>query len=140
MSRSSTHDTTARPARQQDQPARRFRELFGRAPDVAASAPGRVNLIGEHTDYNRGFVLPAATPQRTWIELARRGDRDVRAFSADVPNGRGEPGDLAGYRLGEEAPRRGWIDYVQGVTAALREQGGAEITGFDALITSSLPL
>jgi len=116
-----------------------FRDHFGRAPDVTASAPGRVNLIGEHTDYNGGFVLPTATPQRTFIELARRDDGEVRAFSADVRGKRGKRGDLATYRLGEEARRRGWIDYIQGVTAALRESGVA-LSGFDARITSDVPL
>ena len=47
-----------------------FRRLFDREPDVVASAPGRVNLIGEHTDYNGGYVLPMAIPQRTRVELA----------------------------------------------------------------------
>ena len=52
-----------------------FAALFGRPPAVEAEAPGRVNLIGEHTDYNGGFVLPTAIPQRTRVELAPRADR-----------------------------------------------------------------
>ena len=61
-----------------------FAELFGRPAEVTASAPGRVNLIGEHTDYNGGYVLPVALPQRTRIELARRIDRTIAAWSAEA--------------------------------------------------------
>jgi len=58
---------------------------FGRSPEVHASAPGRVNLIGEHIDYNGGHVLPIALPYRTYVEMALRPDRQVRAYSADMP-------------------------------------------------------
>src|SRR5262245_36498744 len=66
-------------------PAGRFLDLFGRAPEAAQEAPGRVNLIGEHTDYNGGFVLPIAIPQRTRVEAAARSDRTVRVWSAAFP-------------------------------------------------------
>ncbi|UQA58936.1 galactokinase [Polyangium aurulentum] len=110
-----------------------FEELFGRAPDASAEAPGRVNLIGEHTDYNGGLVLPIATPQRTRVQLARRSDRVVRASSAEVG---GEP---AQYVLCEEVRRGQWIDYVQGVTRALAE-AGMSTPGFDIRISSEVPL
>lgn len=118
-------------------PAPDFQALYGRPPEITASAPGRVNLIGEHTDYNGGFVLPVALPRRTTVELARRADRQVLAWSADLDL----PGGPLGYRLGEEAPGRGWLDYLQGVTWALRE-GGHErgISGFEARIASEVPL
>ena len=61
-----------------------FAALFGRSPSVTADAPGRVNLIGEHTDYNQGFVLPMPIPQRTVAELAPRADEQVRAASASL--------------------------------------------------------
>src|ERR1043165_9050481 len=77
-----------------------FHALFGRAPAVTASAPGRVNLIGEHTDYNGGFVLPVALPRRTLVELAPRADRTVRAWSASVP-------ERLEYAAGAEARGRG---------------------------------
>ena len=65
---------------------RTFADIFGRDPDVRDSGPGRVNLIGEHTDYQRGFVLPSIIPQKTWVELAARSDRRVIACSpADFP-------------------------------------------------------
>ena len=111
-----------------------FARLFGRAPDVEQSAPGRVNLIGEHTDYNGGLVLPAAIPQRTRVALARRSDRRVRAWSREA--GHAEPDE---YRLGAEARGGSWLDYVSGVTAALVEAGFA-VDGFDLRIESDVPL
>jgi galactokinase len=111
-----------------------FQELFGREPTVAADAPGRVNLIGEHTDYNGGYVLPMAIPQRTRVEIGTRIGTLVRAWSADVR----EP-QIEEYRLEEEAPGRGWLDYVQGVTQVLR-QAGHRLRGFDLRIDSDVPL
>ena len=64
-----------------------FVRLFGTEPAVTADAPGRVNVIGEHTDYNGGLVLPVAIPQRTQAAVARRTDDRVRAASrASVPS------------------------------------------------------
>jgi galactokinase len=112
-----------------------FETLFGRPPAVTAEAPGRVNLIGEHTDYNGGFVLPTAIPQRTRVELAPRPDRLVRAASADVPGGAG----VQEYTLGAEAAGRDWLDYVQGITHVLRAEGHAH-PGFDLSVTSTVPI
>jgi galactokinase len=96
-----------------------------------ASAPGRVNLIGEHTDYNGGFVLPAAIPQRTIVEIALRAGPDVDAWSATLD-------DRQSFTLGLESPRRSWIDYVQGVTSVLAA-AGHPIAGFTLTITSTVP-
>jgi galactokinase len=112
-----------------------FATLFGAAPTVAASAPGRVNLIGEHTDYNGGFVLPTAIPQRTRVELAPRGDAAARVWSAAV-DAEAPP---RAYRVGGEARTGDWLDYVQGVTWALRDAGHA-VAGFDARLESNVPL
>src|SRR2546421_3352529 len=95
-----------------------FRTLFGRPPAVAADAPGRVNLIGEHTDYNGGFVLPTAIPQRSHVQLGPRGDTCVRIASADV-----DRGVVREYRLRAEGRGGDWLDYVQGCTAALAGAG-----------------
>ena len=92
-----------------------FASLYGQPPTVTASAPGRVNLIGEHTDYNGGFVLPTAIPQRTTVELAPRGDDRIRVAS-DAP---GCPAEPVEFVLGTEQPGRGWLDYVQGLTQIL---------------------
>jgi galactokinase len=116
-------------------PAAGFQAHFGRAPLLTASAPGRVNLIGEHTDYNGGFVLPTAIPQRTHVALTPRGDSRVRVASANVPG----PNGAQTYVLGAETVGRGWLDYVQGITAALRI-AGHEIGGFDAYVGSMVPL
>jgi galactokinase len=112
----------------------RFRDTFARPPEFTARAPGRVNLIGEHTDYSDGFVLPAAIPRETVVQLARTSDRRVRALSLDV-----SPVAVASYELGAEHKQRTWADYLQGVTYVLRA-AGHEVGGFDALISSRVPL
>ena len=112
-----------------------FEELFGGPPSAVAAAPGRVNLIGEHTDYNGGFVLPIATPQQTTIAVRPRSDRLVRAWSRDV----GDEHPWTEYQLADECRRGQWGDYVAGVTASLRESHYT-IGGFEARIVSDLPL
>ncbi len=101
------------------------------APAVVASAPGRVNLIGEHTDYNDGYVLPMPIPQQTTVRLATRTDDAVQLYSEGSASGT--------YQLGCESKTGGWIDYVQGVTRALREHG-APVHGFTAHISSHVPM
>jgi galactokinase len=118
-----------------EEAASAFDALFAGPPAVVASAPGRVNLIGEHTDYNGGFVLPIATPQETTIAMRRRGDGLVHAWSRDV----GDEDAWTEFRLGEETRRGHWSDYVAGVTASLRESQ-VTVEGFDARIASDLPL
>jgi galactokinase len=107
-----------------------FRDLFGGDPVVTADAPGRANLIGEHTDYSGGYVLPVTIPQRTRVELRPRGDGTVRVHSMQL-------GVTASYRVGAEAPRHDWLDYVQGVTALARPR---TVRGFDARVDSDVPL
>jgi galactokinase len=104
-----------------------------KSDDVTADAPGRVNLIGEHTDYHDGYVLPTVIPQRTRVRLRRRSDRRVRSRSAAMADGWIE------YELGLEARGRGWLDYVQGVTA-VAASSGLRIGGFEADIESTIPL
>jgi len=99
-----------------------------------AAAPGRVNLIGEHTDYNGGLVLPMAIPLQTRVELRPRTDRHVIAHSRDAsPDG--------SYVLGEEQRAGQWFDYIQGVTWALRTAGSVALeAGFGLDISSDVPL
>lgn len=110
-----------------------FQHWFGQLPAITAAAPGRVNLLGEHTDYNGGFVLPTPIPQQTWVCVAPRTDRQVRAVSRET----GE--ELQSYLLGSEAPGRGWLDYVQGLTQALARQGFS-LAGFELYVASDIPL
>jgi galactokinase len=111
---------------------REFRLRFGRAPEVAARAPGRVNLIGEHTDYNEGLVLPCAIDRETLVLASRRADERVCVYSRE----RGEE-----RHFDARAPERSgdWLDYVQGVFFALRE-GGFATGGFDVAVASEVPL
>ena len=111
-----------------------FEQLFGAPPLVCASAPGRVNLIGEHTDYNGGFVLPTVIPQRTTVELAPRKGGAVRAFSLDV--GKSVPFE---YIVGTESRRGRWTDYLQGITWVLGQEG-LVVGGADIRIASTVPL
>jgi len=111
----------------------RFEELFDRAAETQAVAPGRVNLIGEHTDYNGGLVLPTPIDRRTVVTLAATPGDEVRVASDNID------GLAYTYTLGAEARRGTWLDYVQGVTKLLRDEGSA-VRGFDALVATELPL
>jgi galactokinase len=112
----------------------RFRDLFGRDADVAWRSPGRVNLIGEHTDYNDGFVLPLALTRGTDVRAARRDDRVLRVASAQR---REEPVEIA---LDDLAPGSvdGWAAYVAGTAWALAERGVA-VPGADLLVDGTVP-
>jgi galactokinase len=112
-----------------------FKEAFGRAPDGAWTAPGRVNLIGEHTDYNDGFVMPFALPQATRAAVARRDDGLLRLNSADMDGG------VVELRLDELAPgaTEGWAVYPAAVLWTLR-QAGHPVGGADIHYDSSVPV
>src|SRR5689334_7601289 len=100
---------------------RRFQSRFGAKPAVFR-APGRVNLIGEHTDYNDGFVMPAAIDASTWLAIASRRDRTIRIYSAQF-------NEEFGFTLDDNSTRRNrWTDYVQGV-ALLLSQTGCTLAG-----------
>ena len=115
--------------------AEEFKTLFGVPPAAHAEAFGRVNLIGEHTDYNDGFVLPTSIPQSTVAAVSRRADYRVRAWSAELSVDR----DIDSFVLGKERPEHHWFDYVQGITQALARAGHA-IGGFDLALRSTVPL
>ncbi|MDL2355708.1 MAG: galactokinase [Pseudomonadota bacterium] len=97
-----------------------FSTAFSGAPALVARAPGRVNLIGEHTDYNDGFVLPCAIDFDTLVAIAPRDDAEVHVVAADV-GGATDRFSLAGPIA--HHPEGGWRDYVRGVLAVLREAG-----------------
>ncbi|MDP9054013.1 MAG: galactokinase [Acidobacteriota bacterium] len=110
-----------------------FTERFGGTPRIFR-APGRVNLIGEHTDYNEGFVMPAAIQFATRAAIAPRKDRTIRVFSTKFP----QAGEID---LDEgSAKRRGdWTDYVFGVAVTL-ESAGHKLRGADMAIEGEVPI
>lgn len=114
-----------------------FEAVFGTAPDGLWSAPGRVNLIGEHTDYNEGFVLPFAIDRRTVVALGVRDDRRVRVASTFAD-------ELAEIDLDALAPDAldGWSAYPLGVAWAFSEFGAdlAAVPGVDLFIDSDVPV
>ena len=111
-----------------------FRDKFGAAPRIYR-APGRVNLIGEHTDYNDGFVLPAALDVATTAAIAPRSDRTLNVHSLMMD-------ETVRFDLDETEPkaRRHWSDYVRGVAWVLESAGGHRLTGADLMIDSTVPL
>ncbi len=109
-----------------------FRERFGREARLF-SAPGRINLIGEHTDYNDGFVLPMAIDRRTYVAAAARDDRRVRAGSADFI------GQIEFEISRELLPADDWGNHVRGVAACV-ERAGFELRGANLLIASEVPI
>lgn len=112
-----------------------FLEAFGEEPDGVWSAPGRVNVIGEHTDYNAGLCLPMALPHRTYVAMRRRTDDAVRLTSAQEPGA-----GVWSARLASMAPGtvEGWGTYAAGVAWALRAEGH-DVAGFDAAVDSCVP-
>ncbi|MEJ5198758.1 MAG: galactokinase [Anaerolineae bacterium] len=117
-----------------DELSARFMREFGRPATVIARAPGRVNLIGEHTDYNDGFVLPAAIERETRIAAAPRADGMVRLIALDL--GRETTFSLDDLQRSREEP---WSNYVRGVAAGLKEAGYA-VVGFDGLMQGNVPI
>ncbi|MGW4135791.1 galactokinase [Streptomyces mirabilis] len=111
-----------------------FEELYGAAPEGVWAAPGRVNLIGEYTDFNEGFVMPLALPHTAVAAMSRRTDGVLRLHSADIE------GPVVELHVDELAPLTNisWAAYPAGVVWALREAGHA-VTGADVHLASTVP-
>ena len=112
-----------------------FAERFGSAPDLVARAPGRVNLIGEHTDYNDGFVLPCAIGPSTMVAASRRDDNAVHIVAVDFDNA------ADAFDLNEPIERNAdqpWADYIRGMIMALQNAGHA-LTGANIAIAGNVP-
>ena len=107
-----------------------FQARFGREPELVVTSPGRVNLIGEHTDYNDGFVLPMAIDRATVIAASHRTDRRVVAVSEGFGESAFSLDDL-------ERSEPAWIEYVKGVAWAM---GPASLAGWEGFIASDIPL
>lgn len=109
-----------------------FYRLFERVPLLIAS-PGRINLIGEHTDYNEGFVLPAAIDKSIYLGFAKNGTRSCQVFSLDYQA-------MDSFSLDELVPReKGWINFLMGVAAQL-QHAGYPIEGFDCVFGGDIPI
>ena len=110
-----------------------FRKHFAGEPTAVASGPGRVNLIGEHTDYNDGFVLPVALQRDVRYVFRPRADRKVRVFSMEF--GESYEFDLDNLAYNDAML---WTNYVMGVAWSLAEQG-LTLTGIDAVMSGNVP-
>ncbi len=108
-----------------------FKNLYGGTCRLYR-APGRVNLIGEHTDYNDGFVMPAAIDFDCWIAISARDGNTFTVHSANLDETRE-------FDLGSPQPRHDWSDYIQGVAVMLRESG-RPVGGAKMLIFSNVPM
>ena len=111
----------------------RFQEVYGVHPSIFR-APGRVNLIGEHTDYNDGFVMPAAIGFYTWVGTSPRSDRAIHVRSEEFH----EASQLSLQEL-SGPPRHHWSDFVRGVAAILQSQG-YEPAGANLIIEGQVPM
>jgi galactokinase len=111
-----------------------YEQLFGGAPDIVVQAPGRVNLIGEHTDYNDGFVLPMAIDRSAWIALRPRADRVVVAHALDFNDH--ATINLDDVKKGDEVE---WYEYLKGMVWALHE-AGYELQGWEGVLIGDVPL
>lgn len=110
----------------------KFLELFETEPLLVYS-PGRINLIGEHTDYNDGFVMPAAIDKKMVVGIAKNGSRKARLFSIDFK-------EEFAFELDSFSPKKGhWSTYIMGVTAQLI-QAGYPVEGFDMVFGGDIPV
>ncbi len=110
----------------------KFKELYGTTGSVYAS-PGRINIIGEHTDYNGGFVLPGAVDKGMVAEIILNGTDKVRAYALDL-------GESSEFGLTEaDAPTEHWAKYIFGICRELTKRG-ATIKGFDTVFSGDVPL
>lgn len=111
----------------------RFVEIFGRLPTHWSRAPGRVDLMGSHTDYNMGFVMTMTIDRDTWIAAAPRSDSQVSAFSMNV-----EGGGAFDLNSIEHDSQWKWTNYIRGMAEVLQGEGSA-LGGMDLLVHSSVP-
>jgi len=115
----------------QSQIVRTFESEFGGQPTFLVRAPGRVNLIGEHTDYNDGFVLPMAIDRAVWIALRPRVDRRVRVYSLDYEK-------MAEFSINNLIVGKGWVEYIKGVAHELQVEG-FKLSGWEGVLGGNVP-
>lgn len=107
-----------------------YQQIFNAAPDVEVSAPGRVNLLGEHTDYNEGFVLPTAIPQQTSVAIGISPNHQHHFYSAELEEW---------VEVDPKQPPSGFASYIYGCIQVL-EQAGHTIPPVNVFVTSSVPI
>ena len=111
-----------------------FEEIHNSHPEVASSAPGRINIIGEHTDYNQGYVLPAAINQRNYFFLSKRTDEKVCIWTENF-----RKRELFSLQKISFSKQNKWINYVKGIFWTLQEEG-FDLRGINGLIWGDIPL
>ncbi|MEM7331943.1 MAG: galactokinase [Chloroflexota bacterium] len=110
----------------------KFEEKFGEQPPIIVQAPGRVNLIGEHTDYNDGFVLPMAINRAVWVALRLRPDKQVHVTALDLD-------ETAVFDLTNITNDNcGWIEYLKGMAWAM-QNAGYELSGWEGVFSGNVP-
>jgi galactokinase len=110
-----------------------FREKFGEETPEVYTAPGRINLIGEHTDYNGSFVFPGAVDKGITAAIRLNGTNKVRAYALDLD-------EYSEFGFNEEdIPKEGWAKYIFGVCREIIKRGG-KIEGFDTVFSGNVPL
>lgn len=111
-----------------------FQKIYPSSPEILSSAPGRINLIGEHTDYNQGYVLPAAIHFRNYFLASKNKQNEVHIFSQNLK-------ERVFFTLEKilPSPKRKWINYVKGIFWVLKEEGIA-LPGINAYLFSDIPL
>jgi galactokinase len=112
-----------------------FRKKYQTNPDFVVRSPGRINLIGEHTDYNDGFVFPMAIEFSQWLALKANDAKRVRLYSADI----NKSTDFSVNSFNHDTREKGWAAYTQGIAWNL-DRHGYQLNGFDGLLLGDLPI
>lgn len=109
-----------------------FKSIFGSIPQVIASSPGRINIIGEHTDYHEGFVLPAAIDKRIYVAVETRSDKKIKLYSKSFK-------EIFEVEISILKPiKNSWTNYILGVVHQMLEQG-LKLQGFNLYIDGEIP-
>lgn len=112
----------------------KFSDLFNQIPDIIVRAPGRINLIGEHTDYNEGFVLPAAIDKAIYFAVSKRDDRSIRLFAYDLD-------DAYEFSLDNISKSdKGWANFLIGMVAEMTQTNNKLTQGFNVVFGGDVPL
>jgi len=122
-----------------EQIRRKFADVFGHAPEIITFAPGRIEFLGNHTDYNGGPVLGAAINRGVWVAFARRADSRWR-MASDYRQGVLHTVDVAAYEFVKQCGEAAWANYPLGVLSVLPAYGYSVPDGFNFLATSNLPV